>query len=348
MADDFSAGWERKSLYYYPQTTWGTFETSVNFVQIRETSKSFPYIPAPVIPPQDAMGRGLPYLSSGDYRLGQQAGSFQTTHPMTQTVVRDLVMLLFNGKHYDIATGDVSRMVSPLAADNSVVWSPTLSKFASVAVENDEGSGPVSALKATSCVISQLDFTIPQSTPGETSGIAEVTATWMCEKAVRATTVALGTESRDTGEFFFTKDFTMKLGGSARDFVSANFSITNGAQWDLQPASTPGGIIFGQLGWTGSLTCYLNEATGEAGATTDDLLDALEGPTQVIVQFIWSAGETDEIIWELPIIVTGPPALGDIGGIQSMTFNFGPGGDADSPIRIEFEDNTAFDAGLFN
>jgi hypothetical protein len=353
MADDIVAGWERKSLYYYPQSAWGTYETSVNFNRIRESSRSFPYVPAPVVAPADGMGRGLPFADEADFYLGRPGGSFQTTHPMTPTTVRDLLMLLFNGHHYDVAATE--RIISPTSVADVVVWTPTLSKFASLCVLMDSDSDPISAIKVTSAVVSQLDFNWPQNTPGDTSGLCEITPTWIFENSARATTGGLGTVTEDAGIFQFTKDWTFKIGANARDFVSGNLSLTNGATLDATAAATAPGAHMGKLGLTGSVTCYLNQDTGSnPGATTDDLMDLLEGasgqPSETVLHFVWHDGHAsdDDVDIELPVVVSGPPTLSDLGGIAAMTFNFQMAGDADSPPRVTFHDVSAFDAGLFN
>lgn len=358
MADDIVAGWQRKSLYYYPQAEWGIYQNgSSHYHRLRETSRSFPYVPPPVVIPADGMGRGLPYADEADFYLGRPGGTFQTTHPMTPTSVRDLLMLLFNGHHYDTVGPPIYRTISPDDGGTPVVvvWTPTLVKFASLCVLMDSDAEPTSALKVTSAVVSQLDFNWPQNTPGDTSGVCEITPTWIFESSARASSGAIGTTpTEDAGIFQYTKDWTFKIAGSARDFISGNLSITNGAQLEATAAATAPGAVFGRLGATGSVTTYLNQAEGEAGSTTDDLMTLLEGATsqptesQISFTFHEAHADSDDVNIVLDVVITGPPTLSDIGGIAALTFNFTMAGDTDAPPHIVFHDHESFDAGLFN
>lgn len=352
MADDFSAGWQRASLYYAVQAAWGTAEDSTGdpFKQIRETSKSLPYIVPPVIPPADAMGSGQPMRQLGYYTLGRDGGAFSTTHPLTALALRDLGLLFYQGHYYT----STDHYMSPLNAANAVIWTPETTEWATVVVKTDAGAGPQSAFAAQSALISGLTITIPQSTPGDTSGACEISANWIVEKSPRAAGFTLGTVASDTGAYIHTKDWILELDGLARDFVSATINLTNGAALLPNAAELAAGATVGMLGVTVSLTCLLNQeadaAGAENGSTCDVLLDDLEGMTASTFEFIYALGAVAEyIIIKATLIPTGPPTLSEVNGIQALTFNLQEASSATaitSP-QIIFDSTSAFTSSPF-
>lgn len=357
MASDIVGAWERKSLYYHPQAAWGTHakdEVSINFHRLKEISRSFPYIPPPVVVPADGLGRGSPWNDEADFHLAQGGGTFQTTHPMTDTSLRDLLWLFFNGLHYDVA--ETERVLSPTDAADAVVWVPEMTEWASLTVCMDSGTAPLSVIHVTSAVVSQLDINIPQATPGETGGMCEITPTWLFEESARATADGLGTETDDEGVPLYTRDWTFKIVTDTRNFINANISLTNGCQLIREGGSAlSSGALMGKLGLTGSVTVYFDQIAGaHAGATTDDFCTLLEGtsgkPDEKVIHLVYHDLHTDDddVDIELPIIISGPPVPGDLGGVATMTFNFQMAGDADTPPRVTFHSVTEFDAGLFH
>lgn len=339
---DFVAGWERKALYWAKQTTWGT-AVETGFVQVPEDSRVWAYAPRPPIMPNEAGGDGLPFKSHWKVSRGSPGFRATTNHPCTQQIVADAFYLLFQGETtmYTATSTYLSTHASggasiTWAADHGANWT-----YATIVALNDGGADPTSAMRAHSCVVSQIDLTIPSASPGETGGLSTINIGWLGYEGTRNTSYTIGTPTVKTETFWHRKDWTFKIAATAYDFVSANLSFTNSAT--MKPKAS--GITYGPLGCTGSITLLFDN---DSGTACDLFLDSLEAPEDAsnllrVLHFIHNDGTADDVDIQIPVLPTGVPTRGDLGGVETLTFNFQMIGDATNYPIIKIDDGSDFD-----
>lgn len=339
---DLVSGWERKSLYWAKQTTWGT-AVETGFIKVPEDSRVWPYSPRPVMIPGEAGGDGLPYRSHWKVTQGAPGFRATTTHPCTQQIVADAFYLLFQGQttmytatHTYLSTHASGGASVTWVADHGTDW-----VYATVVALNDDGADPTSAMRAHSCVVPQIDLTIPSASAGETGGIATIGIGWLGYEGTRSSSYTLDSPETKNEAHWHRKDWSFKIASTEYDFVNANLSFTNNAT--LKPKAS--GIVYGPLNVTGSVTILFDNDSNKAA---DLFLDSLEAPTVSsallrTIHFVHNDGSKDDFDAALPVLPTGPPTRGDLGGVETLTFNFQLVGDASSYPIIKIDDETDFD-----
>lgn len=337
MATDIVGSWERVSFYYAREAAWSG-EKVGDYFKIRESSVCWPYSTKPIIAPAGGMGSGLPYDDIANFQLGRDGLAFPSRHPMTVVALRDLLALFFQGAEY--GTVGAACFLSPLAeTTNAVVWKAQEVLFATVVCINDGGAGSSSQLQGSSCLLSGIDLTFPQNTPGETGGQCEIGCSWIGEQGNFGTAFTINdpaAPTADTGAVLLTSGWDFKIASTAYNFLNASISLTNMAALDAGAGSAfATGATIGKLGATGSITMYLDQDGSAPGSGCNILLAALELKSQVILHFRYWVDPNTLFDIEIPAVINMPGEPTDLGGIAVMTFPFQAAGDADSPIRVE-------------
>lgn len=342
--------WKWTGLYYAPEATWGT-AVETGFIHVRSMAPVHVWASSPVVPPPEGgMGSGQPLNNAGDYALGRPAAAFSSQHPVTSVLWRDMWPLFFNCTGYNTASGDETYF-GPYAEAGTVAWTPTMydstkNAHATVVAINDATTNATSYERATSCALNSLKLTIPQNTPGDTSGILTMDLGWIGRSTERGTTFTMGTPTEDTGTQYHTKDVTCTLGTAnpyTMSVLSADITFSNGAALDPSAASYALGLTYGAPHYSGTITTYFAHGAHSATwpQTAEALFTALGGPTYQYMTI--TVGTSTDMDMALPFVVTGMPTFGEVNGIVTLQWSFVDAfSSATYPYKVHVPDANVF------
>lgn len=352
-SNTLTPAWRWAGLYFAAESTWGT-AVETGFVHVRTMSPVHVWTAAPVIqPPAGGMGSGQPLNVDTDFSLGRPAAAFSSQHQITAILWRNMWPLFFNCCGYNTTAGDETYF-GPYTEAGAIAWTAdmydsTTNAHATVVNVNDATDNPTARERATSCMLSSLKLTAPQTTPGEAGGLLTMDLNWMGRSSERGATagIAIGTPTEDTGTQYNVGNLTATLGTAnpyTMSVLSADITFTNGAALDPSAATYALGVTYGAPHYTGTITTYWNTGAHSASwpHVTENLLTALTGNTYQYMKLTVGAASDDMDI-SMPFMLTGHPAVAETNGIVTATWSFVDAfSSATYPYKVHVPDTNIF------